>query len=322
MSRLLLRICLLQLLFFFTSMTPVLAETKVLVIPKGSQASFWKHLAKGALQAGEEFGLTVVIRGPKAEDQHNAQVHIVKYGIQQKFAAIILAPNHENITAPILAQAVTQGIRIVLVDSDMTSDFHSGLVASNNGRAGRMAANYIASLLDNSGKVILARHIEGHSSTMEREKAFLDTLASNYPQIIVVADPYVGASRGEAYHTVSALLKAQQVDAIFCDSEEASLGILLALSEKPSQNKPKFIGFDFNETFRQAILSGEMSGTVIQNPYQMGYQGVTMAHRLLNNEEVSANTFTDVLLITSKNIESLEVQELVKQYLSPQAPGG
>ena len=181
-----------------------------------------------------------------------------------------------------------------------------------------MAADYIAFLLGNSGKVILARHIEGHNSTMEREKVFLDTLASNYSQIAVVADPYVGASKGKAYHAVSTLLREQQVDAIFCDSEEASLGILLALSEKPGRNKPKFIGFDFNETIREAILSGEMSGTFVQNPYQMGYQGVTSAHRLLNSEEVAANTFTEVLLITSKNIESMEVQKVVKQYLSPQ----
>lgn len=187
MTRLLIIICISQLLLLFTSVASALAEAKVLVIPKGSQASFWKHLGDGALQAGKDIGLTVVIRGPKVENQHDAQVRIINFGIQQKFDAIILAPNHEDVTASVLAEAVAQGIRIVLVDSDMTSEHHSSLIASNNGGAGRMAADYIASILGNSGKVILARHIEGHRSTMKREQVFLDTLVSKYPHISVVA---------------------------------------------------------------------------------------------------------------------------------------
>ncbi|BHH82491.1 substrate-binding domain-containing protein [Desulforhopalus sp. 52FAK] len=315
MRRALIQIFLLHL-FLCISVSNALAVTKVLVIPKGSRASFWKNLGYGALHAGREFGLTVSIRGPRYEDNHNAQTYIVDYGIKNQYDAIVLAPNHEAIAADILNEAVANNIRIVLVDSDMTSEHHSTLVASDNDMAGKMAANHIATILGNSGRIILARHIRGHGSTQKREEAFLDTLQTNFPKIKVIADPYVGASKGEAFHVILGLLNQETIDAIFCDSEEASLGILKALKNIAKENRPRFIGFDFNETIRQAIIRGDMDATIVQNPYQMGYKAVTIANQLIENQDVPEKVYTDLILVTQENIESSKVLKVINQYLS------
>lgn len=295
-----------------------LAENRVLVIPKGSHASFWQNLGRGAKQAGDELGLSVVVRSPKYENSHAAQAGIIRSGIKGGYDAIVLAPTHESMNSEILAEAVQNNMEIVLVDSGMASSHHSSLVASDNGMAGRLAAEYMNMLLNGRGKVVLARHLEGHVSTQMREQTFIDTLAERSSEIDIIADPYVGMSKGEAYHIISAILETSSVDGIFCDSEEATLGILRAIKKNELKDRPRFIGFDFNRTIDQAIRDGDMDAAIVQNPYLMGYRGIEIVDRLLNNEEVPEEVYTVLTLVNKDNYNSNEVQQVIGQYLSLQ----
>lgn len=293
--------------------TTAFANTRVLVIPKGSTATFWEIVGQGALQAGKELGISVTIRGPHSEDKRQAQINIVEYGIKQKFDAIVLAPNHVDKTAPALKRAVATGIKVVLIDSAMTSAYHSSFIESDNYRAGQVAAEHIASMVEGSGKVILARHIKGHASTFQREKGFMDTITSTYPDIHVVADPYVGRSTGEAYHFFSDLLrKLTGIEAIFAVNEETTIGILRAIKSREFQPKIKFMGFDFNPAIRSALLDNIMSATIVQNPFHMGYLGVKTAVQLTRNEQVPSKINTGLIMVTRENINSAEVKKVTR----------
>lgn len=291
------------------------ADGRVLFIPKGGQASFWDIMRAGALQAGKDLGLEVVVRGPSGEHRHNDQGRIIEYGIRDKFDVIVLAPNHESATAAVLERAVAEGIGLVLVDSGMQSDLHSTLIQSDNAASGRMAADYLAGLINNEGKVILARHIDGHASTRKREDAFRRTLESAYPEIEIVADPFIGASMGEAYRVVADILEREEsVSAIFSDNEEATRGILQVITEKGLADRPRFIGFDYNPAIYRALLGGYIDATFIQNPYRMGYVGVSTALQLIQGRKVPKRIFTEISLVTRENIESPEIRELINLY--------
>lgn len=312
------RIYLLHLLLSLCTATTIYANHEVLVIPKGEKATFWTLVSEGAMKAGKALGVEVTVRAPFAEDQHDAQVLIIEYGIQQKVDAIVLAPNHESATALALKKAVEKGIKVVLIDSDMTTSHHACVVKSNNAIAGKMAADHLAALIGQSGKVILARHIQGHASTQKREQSFLQTLVSEYPQIQVVAAPFVGASKGEAYRMIKELLRDHpDVQGIFSVGEEASLGILRALNEGQYTSKIKFIGFDFNAAIREALFSNGMDATILQNPFQMGYMGVEMANKLILEEKVKPLLYTDMLLVSKESMFTPEVQHILRHYLEP-----
>ena len=111
------------------------------------------------------------------------------------------------------------------------------------------------------------------------------------------------------------MFQEQEVDGIFCDSEEASLGVLKVLLELPDAGKLIFIGFDYNKVIEQSILEGVMEATIVQNPYQMGYKGVLLACELLQGKGVAAQVFTDLVLVTRENLFSPEVQNVIRQYV-------
>lgn len=227
------------MVLFFVS-TTVLADVKVLVIPKGSKAAFWGKVCEGAQQAGVDLAIRVTLRGPYTEDQHTAQIEIIEYGIRQNYNAIVLASTHAR----------------------------------------------------------------------ERVK-------SQYPQVNVIADPYMGASVGSAYRIMLNFIdRFSTIDAIISVGEEATLGILRALESRGLQGKIKLIGFDFNTTIGNAILNHEMDATIAQNPFQIGYLGMKTACQLIQNEAVPPKIYTDTTLITTKNYQTPNVQTIINSNIS------
>ncbi|MBI9088231.1 MAG: substrate-binding domain-containing protein [Desulfobacterium sp.] len=187
-----------------------------MVIPKGSKAVFWGKVCEGAQQAGEDLKIRVTYRGPYTEDQHTAQSKIIEYGIRQNYNAIVLAPTHVDRAGPILKKAVASGIKIVLIDSNMDTPYHTSIVELDNYKAGQMAAVHAGFLVEGAGNVVLARHMENHASTHARELGILDTIKSHYPQVNVIADPYMGSSVGSAYRIMSGIIdRVSTIDRVF-----------------------------------------------------------------------------------------------------------
>ena len=305
-------ICMVLLLF---TATMIHAKVNILVIPKGSKETFWKIVGDGAQQAGKELGISVTNRGPYSEDQHKAQIQIIEYGIRQGFDAIVIAPNHVKLIIATLREAERQGINIVLIDSNTDAAYSACTVSSDNVKAGQVAADHLAELLNGSGNIVMARHAANQASTFDRENGFMGTIQSHYPQIKILADPYVGPSKGSAYRTMSAMIDGHpDIDAIFSVAESVTLGTLMALKERNNPKKIKFIGFDFNTTIKNAIVNHEMDATIVQQPFQMGYMGVKAAFRLAQNENVPSKIYTDTILINAGNYNTDRVQETVRSY--------
>ena len=303
---------------FIISLT-VFADVNVLVIPKNAKSAFWSIVDKGAQQAGNDLGIRVTWRGPSSEDQRDVQIKIIEYGIRQNYDAIVLAPNHTNAAAPALKKAVENGIKIVLIDSNMASDCHACLVESDNYKAGQMAADHLAVLVGNKGKVILVRHIENNASTNDREQGFLDTIKSRYPELQIVADPYVGSTIGSAYHTMSPLLqKKSTIDAIFSVNGIITQGTLQALKSRGFQRKIKFIGFDLNPVIMDAIINRELDASIVQDPFKIGYTGVKVAYQLIRHEKVPKKILTETMLLTNENYQTDTAKEFLNPHLSSQ----
>ena len=319
MIKCMIRILLVILTSPFIISSTVCADVKVLVIPKNAESAYWSIVDKGAQQAGNDLGISVTWRGPGSEEQRDAQIKIIKYGIRHNYDAIVLAPNHTNVAAHALKKAVENGIKIVLIDSNMESGYHDCLVESDNYKAGQTAADHLAIVVGNEGRVILVRHIENNASTNDREQGFSDTIKSRYPGLEIVADPYVGSTIGSAYHTVSSLLeKEPTVDAIFSVNGIITQGTLQAVKSKGLQGKIKFIGFDLNHVIMDAMINHELNATIVQDPFHIGYTGVKVAYQLIRHKKVPKKIFTDTILLTTENYQTDKVKEFLTPHLNSQ----
>jgi ribose transport system substrate-binding protein len=98
--------------------------------------------------------------------------------------------------------------------------------------------------------------------------------------------------------------------------------MLLALQDSDLAGKVKFLGFDSNPAFVEAVRAGEMHGFVLQNPFGMAARAVeTMVDHLLG-KEVPARIDTGVVVVTAENLDSPAIQEQLDPPLDAYLPSG
>ena len=292
----------------------------IAVVPKGTTHEFWKTIHAGAVKAARELSqqgtqVEVIWKGPLREDDREQQIQVVEAFTSQGVNGLVLAPLDDRALVRPVEEAQRANLPTVIIDSGLASDRIVSFVATDNGKGGELAAERLGTLLQGKGKVILLRYQEGSASTHEREEGFLRKLKSSFPNIeLISSDQYAGATRDTAKRAAENLLNryGDQVQGIFCPNESSTSGMLLALQDINKAGKVMFIGFDATETLIAAIRDKQLHGTVIQNPFSMGYLGVKTMIAHLQSKPVEKRIDTGVMIVTPENLETPEVKNLLR----------
>lgn len=294
----------------------------VAVIPKGTTHIYWKSVEAGAKKAADELGVKVTFIGPQREDDRSQQIDLVKNQALQN-DAIVLAPLDAVALRDVTQEVAGQGKPVVIIDSSLenSAGFITSFVSTDNREGGRIAARALAESLGKKGKVAVMRYMQGSASTDFREQGFLEEIAK-FPDIQVTsAEQYAGATASQAQDTATNLLTrlaegdGLSVQGIFCSNQTSTYGMLQALRGKALAGKVKFVGFDCDATFIDALKKGELQGTVLQDPLNMGYLGVKTAVAKLRGEKVEPVIDTGATLVTAANLEDAKIAALVKTQL-------
>ncbi len=290
----------------------------IAVIPQGSTHEFWKSIHAGAIKAARDEAaanvrINVIWKGPMREDDREQQVQVVEGFLTQQVSGIVLAPFDKNALVRPVEEAKRAGIPTVVIDSALESTDPISFVASNNYHGGELAADEMARLLGDKGKVLVLRYQEGVFSTEQREKGFVDRLKAHPGIEIISSNQFAGATRDTAKSASENLLNrfGNEIDGMFTPNESSTAGALLALEDADKAGKIRFIGFDSSEVFVQAMRAGKLHGIVVQNPFRMGELGVkTLVDHLLGRP-VEKRVDTGVTLITPANVDTPEAQQLL-----------
>ena len=297
-------------------------QIRVAVIPKGTTHIYWKSVEAGAMKAGAELGVKVTFIGPQREDDRSQQIDLVKNQSLQN-DALVLAPLDAVALRDVAKEVADKGKPVVIVDSSLadSAGFITSYVATDNAECGRIGARAIAATIGEKGKIAMLRYMQGSASTEQREQGFLDEIAK-FPGIeIVSSEQFAGPTASDAQNTATNLVTrltdggALTVNAIFCSNQTSTYGMLQALRGKNLAGTVKFIGVDCDATFIDALKKGEMQGTVLQDPLNMGYLGVKTTVAKLKGEKVEPVIDTGATLVTPENLADPKIDALVKTQL-------
>ena len=145
------------------------ANSCIGVVTAGSSLSFWRAVQKGALEAGAEYGYTILVRGPMEETNQGAQIDIVKSMLARGCVGIVIAP--ASVAVANYLNHSDMPVLVVYIDRDYGGKRMS-VVKTENFCAGALAGEGMVALLRGKGRVALLRNDAEVITTNAREEGF------------------------------------------------------------------------------------------------------------------------------------------------------
>ena len=282
------------------------------VVPKGTNHIFWQSVHAGAIKAGDEFGLEILWNAPQLEIDSARQISIVENLITRKVDGIVLAPVDEEALISVVERAVAQGIPVSIFDSGIKTDKIISYTATDNYKAGAMAAARMGEILGGKGKVGVIGFMPGSASTMLRESGFSETMAKDFPGVEVLGVRFPMADRAKALAEAENLMTAHpDLSGLFADNESSTDGTVRAVKQRGAVGRVKIVGFDASEELVSEMKAGVIDSIVVQDPFKMGYESTRNVGLKLRGETPPRTIDSGAYLIRSENIDSPEMQAVV-----------
>jgi ribose transport system substrate-binding protein len=280
----------------------------IAIVSKGSQHQFWQAVQKGATDEAAAKGATITYEGPASESEVDKQLIMLQSALDKKPAAICFAALDSKAAGPYLQKAKDANIPVVGFDSGVDSDIPVTTVSTDNIAAAGEAADKMAGLIGEAGKVAVIVHDQTSQTGTTRRDGFVNRMKEKYPNIEVVAieygegDPVKSADKAKAIMTANPDLKG-----FFGANEGSAKGVLNALKEAGKEGKIVAIGYDSGQQQIDAIKSGVMAGAITQNPVGIGAKCVAAALDAIAGKTLEKNIDTGYYYYDKTNVDSPEV---------------
>jgi ribose transport system substrate-binding protein len=284
----------------------------VAFVPKQIGSPFWVTMRQGAEAEAARLKVRLLTLAADRETDVERQHQIIENLIEQRVAALVLAPAGAKEVIPAVKKANQAGIPVLVVDSDIHRPTAAAAgaatvtyIGSDNFAGGRLAGEAVARWLEGQGAVAVLEGTPGHESTDQRRLGFAAAL-QKFPGLRIVASQTASAERARGFTVAQNILQAHpDLRAIFGANDEMALGAVEAVAAAGRGQSVKVVGFDAAPDALDNIRRGRMAGSVAQFPSEMGRMGVLAAVELVTKKAAPPPVLhTKVELIDASNVEA------------------
>jgi ribose transport system substrate-binding protein len=264
-------------------------------------SEFWKIASNGIHKYEREAKVQVDIKMPsngKTEEQNQILENLVSQGYDA-VAVSVIAPKDQ---VAILNRAAEK-TRLITFDSDAPEAKRLLYIGTINYEAGKSLGERIVQLLPKGGKMAVFVGFFSADNANERLRGVSDAVAGHNIEIVEKREDQT--DRAKARSNVEDILNARADLSLVCGLWSYN-GPAIAAALEGTGKKGKVLAavFDEEDGTMKGIRNGTLSATVVQHPYEMGYQSAKWMHRLATEYEKAraeipkdgiANTGVEVL---------------------------
>lgn len=253
---------------------------------------YFVTMKEGAQKEADKDGYTLIVEdsGNDASKERSNVDDLLQQGV----SVLIINPTDSDAVGNSIKAANDKKVPVITVDRAANSGDVACFIASDNVKAGKMAADFLAQKLGNKGNIVELQGTPGASATNDRGKGFNSTIAG-IPGMKIVANQSANFDRQTGLNVMQNIMQSTpQFDAVFAQNDEMALGAVKALNGK----KVLVVGIDGEADSLKAVQDGTMAATVAQQPGLMGSLAVDNAGKIMNNQSVPKSIPVDLKLIT------------------------
>ena len=297
-------ICLCMALTFFACARRR-SNVKHLAFVTNNASDFWTIARRGCERADEEFDdVTVEFRIP-SDGTAAEQKRIVDDLLAKGVDGIAISPvDPENQT-----QMINEVARQVLVftqDSDAPRSDRACYVGTDNVAAGRQAGELIKEALPNGGRIMIFVGRLETRNARERLRGIEESLSGSRVEIVDVRTDDRDRVRAKS-NVADTLVRYPDVKGLVGLWSYNGPAILNAVREAGKVGQVKIVCFDEEDETLAGVRDGAIYATVVQQPYEFGYQAIRLMREVLNGNRgvipASKQVFIPTLVVKRENVE-------------------
>jgi len=255
---------------------------------------FFVSLKNGVVKEAKAKGMTVIV--VDAQNDSAKQVNDVQDLLQQGVDALLINPTDSAAISTAVQAANESGVPVITLDRSADKGKVETLVASDNIKGGKMAADYIIQQVGKKAKVVELQGVPGASATNERGKGFHQIADKD---LNVVESQSAHFDRTEGLNVMENLIQGHpDIQAVFAQNDEMALGALEAINS--SGKNIVVVGFDGNNDALKSIKDGKLNATVAQQPELIGKLAINAAGDVLKGKKVKNYIPAPLKLVTKK----------------------
>ena len=205
----------------------------------------WRDKQNSELKIGAYFHDNVELRFAAAFDSDERQIQQIDSLVETGIDLLIVAPNQVSTISPAIDRAYDKGIPVIVFERKTNTKKYTAYMGADNYEMGHLMGEYVATRLNEQGKIIEVMGLKGSSPAIERHNGFREAIAQ-HPGIQVVATLQGDWTEPTAYNTVKQWLsknKGEKIDLVFGMNDRTAMGARKAFEEAGGV-LPLFCGID------------------------------------------------------------------------------
>jgi len=281
------------------------SSAKRLAFITNNAADFWTIARKGTEKADAALA-DVEVEFRLGDGTAAAQKRILDDLLAKGVDGIAISPVDPANQTAMLNDAAKQAL-VFTHDSDAPDSKRECYVGTDNVAAGRQAGALIKEALPQGGKIALFVGKLDARNAQERLQGIKEAIAGSSIGIIDVRTDDTDQVRAKA-NVSEMLVSHPEVAALVGLWSYNGPAILNAARDAGKVGQVKIIAFDEDDETLTGVKSGAIVGTVVQQPYEFGYQSVTLLAKVLAGDR-SGIPASRQLFIPTKVIRQDTVDE-------------
>jgi ribose transport system substrate-binding protein len=311
------------------SPNPASAGRPTVAFISNNPYEFWKIAEKGTEKAAKEFDVNVEFKMPAEGAGAPAQRRFIEDLMTKGVRGIAISPVDAANNVGFLRE-VSQKVNLVTQDSDVPDkNARKCYIGTDNYKAGRAAGELAKKAAPDGGKVIIYVGQLDVQNAVERRKGVLHALAGKpeapdepepaepntmYGKWLVIGTMTDDGKADKCRQNVEDnLTKYLDLKVIVGLWEYNPPAMLRAVKAAKKEGQVAIVGFDENEETLQGIKDGHVIGTIVQNPFEFGYQAVKILAALARDDpnalkrpdiDAEGRIYVPHRVITKENVEA------------------
>ncbi|HEX4950298.1 MAG TPA: sugar-binding protein [Blastocatellia bacterium] len=268
-------------------------------------SDFWTIARKGTEKAAAELPNVQVEFQMPGQGTAAEQQRIVDDLLAKGLDGMAISPNDPQNQVQMLNRVAQQAL-VVTQDSDAPSSNRAFYIGTNNVAAGEQAGKLVKEALPQGGSIMVFVGKADAQNAKERYEGLKKALEGSNIKILDLRTDDTDRVRAKS-NPADALVKYQDLAGMVGLWSYNGPAILSAVKEANKVGKVKIIAFDEEDETLAGIKEGAIYATVVQQPYEFGYQSIKLMAQYLNGDKsfvpASKQIFVDTLMIKKDGVE-------------------